>query len=175
MNILDLIIKVVEKLKKLDANFVILGSGEKYYRDYFEKLDKNCANIKACTRYSEKLAHKLYAASDFLLMPSHFEPCGITQMIAMRYGSLPLVRAVGGLENTVIGYPLNGATGFKFWRYEPDDMLLCIKTALDVFKDKKTYMALVKNAMSSDFSWDKSAKEYCECYESLMRLSYCRR
>ena len=167
----DLIIQAVDDLKELDANFIIFGSGDRYYADFFEKLNQKNINIKANTHYDEGLAHKIFAASDMLLMPSHFEPCGITQMIAMKYGSIPLVRAVGGLENTVVGYPLNGANGFKFWRYEKDDMMICIRMALEVYKDKKTFTALIKNAMESDFSWDKSAKLYCEAYKKAIPVA----
>ena len=100
-------------------------------------------------------------------MPSKFEPCGLSQLIAMRYGSLPIVRATGGLDNTVVGYPLDNSTGFKFWRYNGWDMLDAIKCALYVYGDKYTLNAMRKSAMQSDFSWHDSAVRYKEVYESL--------
>ncbi|MBQ9688280.1 hypothetical protein IJV79_01440, partial [bacterium] len=101
------------------------------------------------------------------LMPSKFEPFGVSQMIAMRYGSLPIVRVTGGLEDTVTGYPLEGANGFKFWDYDADNMLNGVRYAINVFHDKKEWTKTVKTAMSTDFSWKKSAEKYMEMYKEL--------
>ena len=100
-------------------------------------------------------------------MPSKFEPCGLGQLIAMRYGSLPIVRAVGGLDDTVVGYPLDNSTGFKFWRFNGYDMLDAIRCALSVYNDKFTLNAMRKSAMEADFTWAKSAKEYLKVYREL--------
>ena len=113
------------------------------------------------------MANQIYAGSDFYLMPSKFEPCGLSQLIAMRYGSLPVVRATGGLEDTVIGYPLADSTGFKFWGYDGGSMMSAINGALEVYKDKYTFNAMRKSAMESDFSWKKSSKEYMNLYKQL--------
>ena len=100
-------------------------------------------------------------------MPSKFEPCGLSQLIAMRYGSLPVVRATGGLEDTVVGYPLDNSTGFKFWGYDSGAMVEAIKCAMYVYQDKYTFGAMQKSAMEADFSWKKSSKQYLEMYKEL--------
>jgi starch synthase len=102
-------------------------------------------------------------------MPSLFEPCGLSQLIAMRYGSLPIVRATGGLENTVVGYPLDNSTGFKFWSYDGWAMKDAILCAMNVYKDKYTLDAMRRSAMKSDFSWKESAKRYLELYKDLLK------
>ena len=101
-------------------------------------------------------------------MPSKFEPCGLSQLIAMRYGSLPIVRATGGLDNTVVGYPLDDSTGFKFWNYDGYAMKDAISCAMHVYKDKYTFNAMRQSAMKADFSWKESAKKYLELYKSLL-------
>ncbi|HNW26055.1 MAG TPA: starch synthase, partial [Candidatus Gastranaerophilaceae bacterium] len=103
------------------------------------------------------------------LMPSKFEPCGLSQMIAMRYGTLPIVRTTGGLEDSVVGHPLKHANGFKFWDYDSTNMLNGIKYAINVFKDKQEWDKLVKSAMNYDYSWKKSAKHYMDVYEGLLK------
>lgn len=165
---LNLIRDMEYELQKLDANFVILGSGDKDYENLFIWLSNNTKNIRAQIGYNEELSHKIYAASDMFLMPSKFEPCGLGQLIAMKYGSLPIVRAVGGLDNTVIGYPLDNSTGFKFWRFNGYDMLEALNCALNVYNDKFTLNAMRKSAMNSNFSWEKSAKEYLKVYNELL-------
>ena len=100
-------------------------------------------------------------------MPSKFEPCGLSQLIAMRYGSLPIVRATGGLEDTVTGYPLDNSNGFKFWRYNGWDMLGAIKCAIGVYQDKFVLDAMRKSALAADFSWKKSAKQYLDMYREI--------
>ena len=101
-------------------------------------------------------------------MPSKFEPCGLSQLIAMKYGVLPVVRATGGLEDTVTGYPLNDSTGFKFWGYDGWQMLEAIKCSMNVYKDKYTFNAMQKTAMESDFSWKRSSKVYLDLYKELV-------
>jgi len=100
-------------------------------------------------------------------MPSKFEPCGLSQMIAQRYGTLPIVRVTGGLEDSVIGHPYDGANGFKFWDYDQSNMLNGIKYALSIFKNKKEWKQLMKNAMETDNSWNTSAKHYLDVYKEL--------
>lgn len=101
-------------------------------------------------------------------MPSRFEPCGLSQLIAMRYGTLPIVRATGGLDNTVVGYPLNDSTGFKFWGCNGNAMKDAINCAMWVYKDKYTLNAMRQSAMKADFSWKESAKKYLDMYKSLV-------
>jgi len=136
---IDLIRQVEGELKNLDADFIFLGSGDKDYENLLIWLSNNSSNIRAYIGYCAELANLIYAGSDFYLMPSKFEPCGLSQLIAMRYGTLPVVRATGGLEDTVVGYPLADSTGFKFWGYDGWSMLDAIRCSIDVYKDKYTF------------------------------------
>ena len=148
---IDLIRQCEGELKSLNADFIFLGSGEKAY-----------------IGYRGDLANQIYAGSDFYLMPSKFEPCGLSQLIAMRYGSLPIVRATGGLEDTVTGYPLNDSNGFKFWGYSGWDMMQAIYCSLGVYQDKYTFNAMRKSAMEADFSWGRSSQKYLNIYKELI-------
>lgn len=165
---LDLIRAAENELQHMNADFVFLGSGDKDYENMFIWLSNNTKNIRAYVGYRSDLANLIYAGADFFLMPSKFEPCGLSQLIAMRYGTLPIVRATGGLENTVIGYPLDNSNGFKFWGYDSASMVDAIKGALEVYKDTYTFNAMRKSAMQADFSWYKSANQYLELYKSIM-------
>lgn len=156
-----------DELKALDADFLILGTGDMWLEDHFDYLSHTTKNIRAYTRFSPELANQIYAGADMFLMPSKFEPCGLSQMIAMRYGTLPIVRVTGGLEDTVIGYPLEHANGFKFWGYDAFNMMNCIKYAINIYHNKKEWTKTVKSAMSSDFSWKVSAKKYMDMYKEL--------
>ena len=164
---LDLIRDAENLMQSTNADFVFLGSGNKDYENLLIWLSNNTSNIRSYVGYDTKLANLIYAGSDFFLMPSKFEPCGLSQLIAMHYGSLPIVRATGGLEDTVIGYPLNDSTGFKFWRYDSWDMMQAIYCAMDVFKDKMTFNIMRKTAMKSDFSWYNSTSKYLNIYKQL--------
>ena len=166
----DLFLPIAEKLKSLDADFVVLGSADRKYKKLFDELNKTSKNIRAILGYKETLGNKIYAGSDMFLMPSRFEPCGISQLIALKYGSVPIVRETGGLEDTIVGYPLDNSNGFKFWRYEPEDMLEAINTAINVYKDKSTWNAMIKSSMNYDYSWQKSAQKYSELYSLLQPL-----
>ncbi len=165
----DLIGPVCERLKQLDAQFVVLGTGAYKYEDMFRYLSGTSSNIRAKIEFGAHLSHKIYAGSDMFLMPSAFEPCGLGQLIALKYGSIPIVRATGGLDDTITGYPLENSDGFKFWNYDSYAMLDCINYALGVYKDKKVWKTLVQNAMQKDFSWNKSAKKYVEEYKSILQ------
>ena len=164
---IDLIKYVENEIRELDADIIVLGTGEKRYEDFFVWLSYNSKNVRARIEYRADLCNKIYAGADMFLMPSRFEPCGLSQLIAMKYGTVPIVRATGGLDNTVVAYPQKGATGFKFYNYDAIEMLNSIKYAISVYKDKKEWKKIVKNAMKADFSWKKSAKEYKEVYKSL--------
>ncbi len=161
---LDLVRSAENDMKNTNADFVFLGSGNSDYENLLIWLSNNTSNIRAYIGYKPDLANLIYAGSDFFLMPSKFEPCGLSQLIAMHYGSLPVVRATGGLEDTVVGYPLNDSTGFKFWRYDSWDMMQAINCALYVYNEKPTLDAMRKTAMKADYSWDKSAQKYLGIY-----------
>src|SRR5574344_309470 len=165
---IDLVRGAENDLKTMNADFVFLGSGNSDYENLLIWLSNNSSNIRAYVGYDAKLANQIYAGSDFFLMPSKFEPCGLSQLIAMRYGSLPIVRATGGLDNTVVGYPLDNSTGFKFWDYSGWAMKEAINCAIGVYKDKFTFEAMRKTAMNADVSWKKSSEEYMNLYKSLV-------
>ena len=165
---IDLIRGAEWDLQNVDADFVFLGSGDSSYENLLIWLSNNTKNVRSYIGYKADLANQMYAGSDFFLMPSKFEPCGLSQLIAMHYGSLPVVRATGGLEDTVVGYPLNDSTGFKFWRYDSWDMMEAIRVALSVYKEKPTLNAMRKSAMTADFSWALSAEKYMEVFKSML-------
>ena len=164
---IDLIRQCEGEMKSLNADFVFLGSGDKDYENLLIWLSNNSTNIRAYIGYRADLANQIYAGSDFYLMPSKFEPCGLSQLIAMRYGSLPVVRATGGLEDTVTGYPLADSNGFKFWGYSGWDMMQAIYCSLGVYQDKYTLNAMRKTAMETDFSWRRSSAVYLNMYKEL--------
>ena len=164
---IDLIRGAENVLKNMDADFVFLGSGDSSYENLLIWLSNNTPNVRAFIGYNAELANKIYAGSDFYLMPSAFEPCGLSQLIAMRYGSLPVVRATGGLEDTITGYPLDNSNGFKFWGYDSQAMIDAINCACYVYKDKYTFNAMRKSAMEADFSWKRSSVEYLNMYKEL--------
>ena len=165
---IDLLKAVENDLMKLEADIIILGTGEKRYEDFFTWISYNSKNIRSRIEYRADLCNKIYAGADMFLMPSRFEPCGLSQLIALKYGTIPIVRATGGLENTVNAYPNKNADGFKFYNYNAQEMLNTIQYAIDTYKNKKEWNSLIKNAMSADFSWTKSAQEYKKVYKSLI-------
>ena len=164
---IDLIRGAENVLSSIDADFIFLGSGNSDYENLLIWLSNNTPNVRAFIGYNAELANRIYAGSDFYLMPSAFEPCGLSQLIAMRYGSLPVVRATGGLEDTITGYPLDNSNGFKFWGYDSQAMIDAINCACYVYKDKYTFNAMRKSAMEADFSWKKSSVEYLNMYKEL--------
>ena len=169
----DLIEYMMEELCQDNVQFAILGTGSAQYEDMFRRFagkypDKVSANIY----YSEALSHRIYAASDAFLMPSLFEPCGLSQLMALRYGTLPIVRETGGLKDTVEPYnEYEGTgTGFSFTNYNAHEMLNTIRYAQEVYyNSKRNWNKMVERAMNADFSWGVSAKKYEEMYEELTK------
>ncbi len=170
---INLVIEAAELVLQKGASVVIVGSGEYGYEQEFERLRARYPNTMAIyIGYNNQLAHRVYAASDFFFMPSLFEPCGIGQMIAMRYGTLPIVRRTGGLNDTVRGYDgqnENEATGFVFDEYNRYWMNLTTLFALEIYQDKELLKKLRLNAMCVDNRWEKSAKEYISLYEEIVK------
>ncbi|MGI6644379.1 MAG: glycogen synthase [Bacilli bacterium] len=170
---IDLVLNAAEMVLNKGASVVIIGSGEYEYEQAFERLRARYPNTMAIyIGFNNKLAHKVYASSDFFFMPSLFEPCGIGQMIAMRYGTLPIVRRTGGLKDTVIGYDgenADKATGFVFDEYDNYWMNLTTMYAFDIYQDKELLATLRKNAMRVDNGWEKSAKAYIKLYNSIKK------
>ncbi|KFZ25533.1 MAG: Glycogen synthase [Candidatus Izimaplasma bacterium HR2] len=167
----DLIEEVIEDyLKNNKMQLVLLGSGDGYIENYYKDLKKKYPkNVGVHIGYSDELARKVYAGSDMFLMPSRFEPCGLAQLISLKYGTLPIVRLTGGLKDSIIPfnqYTLEG-NGFGFDNYNAKDMASVIDLALDVYKDKKIWKMLVKRGMEEDFSWEQSALKYINLYKKL--------
>ncbi|MEG0708832.1 MAG: glycogen synthase GlgA [Longicatena sp.] len=165
---------MMEKLSEICAmpiQLAVLGSGEASIEDKMAQLEAgNKGKIVFFKGYNDSLAHRIYAASDIFLMPSLFEPCGISQLISMRYGTLPLVRETGGLRDTVIPYNEFEKTGngFSFANYNSDEMVSVLNTAIDVYYNRRDdWVCLVRNAMNTDVSWEKSAETYCQLYSQL--------
>lgn len=161
---LDLIRFVLGDLLKNDVQVVLLGKGDRYYEEYFLHMRQTCPD-KVCTviAYNKDLAQKIYAAADIFLMPSKSEPCGLSQMIACRYGAIPVVRATGGLKDSIKDYG-DGGIGFTFQDYSADAFLPAILRAIALYGDREGFENLAKKAMTADFSWDRSAESYVEMY-----------
>lgn len=168
---IKLVIGAIEAIVKLDCNFIIMGTGFKSFEEKFRELEEKYPDkMAARIYYNENEARRLYAASDILLMPSELEPCGSAQMIAMRYGSLPLVRKVGGLKDTVIAYndDKEHANGFAFENIDQNEMYEALNRALKLYyQDEDEFNRVLKNAMNSDYGWEKTAEKYIELYKSL--------
>jgi len=168
----DLIAYIMDELCQDDVQLVILGTGEERYENMFRHFDwKYGDKISANIYYSEDLSHKIYASCDAFLMPSLFEPCGLSQLMALRYGTLPIVRETGGLKDTVQPYNEyeNTGTGFSFVNYNAHEMLNTIRYAEHIYYDKKReWNKIVDRAMAADFSWHVSALKYQEMYDWLI-------
>jgi len=161
---IDLILEIIPELVKLSCQLVVLGVGENEYEKKLEEFSKKYPkNISSHIRFDPVLAQKIYAGSDIFLMPSQFEPCGLGQMIAMRYGAIPIVRKTGGLAETI----QDKKTGFVFKSYNKKAFLKSFKTALSFYQNKNKWQELIQEAMSQDFSWKKSAKRYLKLYKKL--------
>ncbi|MFB6467058.1 glycogen synthase GlgA [Cytobacillus sp. Hz8] len=172
---IDLILHVFEEIIKQNVQVILLGTGEERYEHAFRELQLRYPNqVSSNILFDEGLAHRIYAGSDLFLMPSQFEPCGIGQLLAFRYGALPLVRETGGLKDTVIPYNefYNQGNGFSFTNYNAHDMLYTIERAIWFYRfQPKKWRELSERAMKLDFSWEASSKKYKELYETLIPLN----
>ena len=169
---LDLIEAAAGELATLNATFVIVGTGEPRYQNMWASLSRSRPDrIRVFIGFDERRAHLVEGGADIFLMPSRFEPCGLNQMYSLRYGTVPVVRAVGGLVDTVRPYnPRNGqGNGFLFSDYRRTAMMHALGAALAAFPNKKVWTRLQKNGMRADFSWDRSAGEYVKMYQALRR------
>ncbi len=164
----DLIRYVFEDILKLGCQFAILGSGEKIYEDFFSEMAWRYPDqVSVTLGFRPELARKIYAGADMFLMPSQSEPCGLAQMVAMRYGTIPIVRETGGLRDSVRDDGNGDGNGFTFKTYNAHDMLDACARAKACYDDAKRWKALVKRAMKCDYSWDASADVYIKMYEDL--------
>jgi len=163
----DLLTPVIGKMLDENIQFVLLGTGEEKFHIMLREFKEKHSNAAILLKYDEKLAHKIYAASDMFLMPSRFEPCGLGQMIALKYGSVPIVRHTGGLADTIVDYTKDKVkgNGFSFVEYTEDALEDAIRRALKVYnEDKEAWKKLQIRGMSQSFSWHESAKKYENLY-----------
>ncbi len=164
----DLISQIMDRLAREEMTVVALGRGDKPYEEMFVRLNKQFPNkIAVKVAYDNAIAHKIEAGSDMFLMPSRYEPCGLNQIYSLKYGTVPIVRATGGLDDTIEPWDARSGkgTGFKFAEYNGESLLLTIKQALVAFRDQTSWQALMRNGMNKDFSWNASAREYGKVYE----------
>jgi starch synthase len=154
---------------KMNAQFVILGTGDYEYEKYFtEAAFAHHGRASVVIKFDTPLSHKIYAASDVFLMPSKSEPCGLAQMFSMRYGTIPIVRSTGGLHDSVHDFAGENGNGFDFFSYTHEDMLVALYRAAHDYFDKPLWEQHIKAAMASDFSWRASASEYIALYKEVV-------
>ncbi|NLW73651.1 MAG: glycogen synthase GlgA [Clostridiales bacterium] len=172
---LDLVCEIAGRLiSEHDLQLVVLGRGETRFEEFFKNLEeRHFAKVRTIIDYNRELSRRIYAAADIFLMPSKSEPCGLSQMIASRYGAIPVVRETGGLADSIKGFweedgELHG-NGFTFVNYSTDELLGRIMAAVSLWQDEKKRFAFIKKVMQIDFSWDSSAGKYMEVYEGLFR------
>ena len=171
---IDLVAEGMEQILKLDVNFILLGFGDRKYNDIFAGLAakyKKYMGVKI--GFDNKLAHKITAGADMFLIPSRYEPCGLNQLYSLKYATVPIVRRVGGLNETIEKFnPVRKVgNGFKFKEATTKAMLECIKSAVAVFEDKRLWRVLLDNCLSCDYSWDSSAEKYERLYRRLKSAS----
>jgi starch synthase len=166
---IDLIRHIFDELMQENVGFALLGSGDREYEDFFRSAEERYkGRVCSSIQYDEQRAHRLYAGGDYLLMPSWFEPCGLSQMIALRYGTLPIVRATGGLKDTVAPYNryTGEGNGFTFENYNAHDLLNTVRYGLSIYREE-AFTALRKKAMSGDYGFKLSAQKYADLYKRL--------
>ena len=167
----DLLKGIIDELLCEKVQLVILGKGEKQYEEFFKKVQEEYSTkCRAVIAYNKDLSSKIYSGADIFLMPSKSEPCGLSQMIAARYGTVPVVRKTGGLADSITPYneDRKSGNGFRFENYNAHEMLFVLKDAVFTYNDKQTWLKIMTKAMKTDFSWKKSAKEYAKIYNELL-------
>jgi starch synthase len=169
----DLIADIADRLLREDVVLTVLGSGDKQYEEIFRRLEQQYPRkVGLRVAYDNALAHKIEAGADIFLMPSRYEPCGLNQIYSLKYGTVPVVRATGGLDDTIEQWNPKTAvgTGFKFHDYNGPALLAAIHQALAVYRDKEAWTKLMRNGMARDHSWEQSAQEYVKVYEKARQL-----
>lgn len=167
---IDIFVNSVDEILKQDVRIAILGQGDWYLEKLLNELQlKYPDKLRVIINFSTDIANKIYAASDVFLMPSKFEPCGLSQLIAMSYGTIPIVREIGGLKDTVKAYntETKKGSGFTFYDYSSSELIRAVQRAYEIFSNKKEWNSLIKCIMEEDLSWKKSAKQYLELYKSI--------
>ena len=163
----DLVLHVIEELLSKEVTVVVLGTGEKEYELALSALETRYKNLRALITFNRVISKKLYASADIFLMPSKSEPCGLAQMISCSYATVPIVRAVGGLYDSIKSYPASDSNGFTFDNYNAHDFLFKIYEALELYKNTAEWDKLTLRAIKSDFTWNKSASKYMEIYSKI--------
>jgi starch synthase len=165
----DLIAEALPQLMKLNIQLILLGVGDEKYEKFMLAAKKKYSNkLIVNIDFDEELAHHIYAGCDMFLMPSKYEPCGLSQLYSLKYGTIPVVRDTGGLTDTIVDHKKNNGTGFLFKEYKPKELLKVINVAMNVYKNnKQKWHTLIRNAMSQDFSWKVSAKKFEDLYRKL--------
>ena len=169
----DILGKALDRIFKAGVCLVILGTGEAVFQDALRSAQKKYPRqLGLRIAFDEALSHKIYAGSDIFLIPSRYEPCGLTQMYSLRYGTIPVVRATGGLADTVEEFDLkkNTGNGFKFEDYSASALVSSLRRAVAVYQQKEKWRRLIRNAMACDFSWERSAQDYVRLYEKILAL-----
>ncbi len=168
---LDLVECVLDDIMRNDIQLIVLGKGDEHYQELFSWASwRYQGRLATRIEINNPMSHRIYAGADMVLIPSQFEPCGLTQMLAMRFGTIPIVRETGGLKDSVQPYNqyTNEGNGFSFANYNAHEMLFTLQRAIGVYHDKNAWAGLIKRAMETDFSWDRSAKRYAELYDGLV-------
>lgn len=168
---MDLVTRIMDELVEDDVQLVIVGTGDWQYEEAFRDLARRYpTKVSANIMFNEGLAHRVYAAADIFLMPSRYEPCGLSQLIALRYGAVPVVRETGGLRDTVVPFDKykNQGNGLTFPNFNAHELLFTAKTALGYYEDTALWDHIVKNAMESDYSWKRSAQAYADLYKKVL-------
>ncbi len=162
----DFIVEIMDRLVQEDMVLVMLGNGEEYYEKLLvEMAERYPSKVRVQVKFDNVMAHKIEAGADMFLMPSRYEPGGLNQIYSLKYGTVPIVRATGGLDDTIDEQPDGGGNGFKFWGYDSSDLMDAIQRAIGVFHNKKQWAKMMKRGMLQDFSWEKPAQEYVRVYE----------
>lgn len=167
---IDLVLRILDELLQEDMQFVMLGTGDAQYEQIFSDICSRYPHkAKALIKFDRTLSKRMYAAADLFLMPSKSEPCGLAQMMACSYGTLPVVRRVGGLADTIVPYPSDKANGFGFHHFNAHELLFTVKDAITVYQNREEWQQLVEQAMTTDFSWSKSADIYLNTYKDILK------
>jgi len=169
----DLIAQVIDRLAREEMIMVVLGSGDRLFEEMFQRINKLFPNkIVAKVAFDNTIAHKIEAGADMFLMPSRYEPCGLNQIYSLKYGTVPIVRATGGLDDTIEPWDARTGkgTGFKFSDYTGEALLATVKQALLAYQDPSSWQTLMRNGMTRDFSWGASAREYGKIYDRARHL-----
>jgi len=168
----DLIAQITDELAERDLVITVLGSGDPYYENILRDWAfRHSASAAVRFGYDDALSHKIEAGADMFLMPSRYEPSGLNQMYSMKYGTVPVVRATGGLDDTIEEWDAKKGTGtgFKFAGFNPQDLLAEIDSAIAAFRDRKNWEKLMRNGMACDYGWAGSAREYGKVYDEAVR------